>query len=85
MAAIEFFVPGLPVTQGSTRALIPRGHTRPVVIHDAGPQLRTWRTAVSMLARQHCAHVMDGPLALTIGFTLPRPRAAGGLAPSRPG
>lgn len=45
---MECFVPGQPVTEGSTRALVTRSG-RPVVLHD-NPALQRYRTSIAWVA-----------------------------------
>ncbi len=67
---ISFFVPGVPVTQGSKTL---KGR---YMAEASGPRLKAWRTAVGWAARQ--AHrgppaPLSTPLAVTLNFTFQRP------------
>ncbi len=42
---IEFTVYGVPIPQGSTKAFVPKGWTRPVVTHDSA-RTKPWRQAM---------------------------------------
>jgi Holliday junction resolvase RusA-like endonuclease len=76
---IAFFVAGIPQTQGSMRAVIPRGRTYPVVIHDEDKALRGWRSSVAAeaamaKARTQIAGLLDGPVSLGLDFVLLAPK-----------
>jgi crossover junction endodeoxyribonuclease RusA len=76
---ITFFVVGFPQTQGSMRAVIPRGRTYPVVIHDEDKALRGWRTSVAAEAamaktRAQMSGLLDGPVSLELDFVLLAPK-----------
>jgi crossover junction endodeoxyribonuclease RusA len=81
--SLEFFVPGMPQTQGSLRPILPKGGSRPVIIHDRGKELRLWQATIRYVA----ANVMvdkvllpiDGPVAVALIFRLKRPAAARSL------
>lgn len=81
---VTFFVPGIPVTQGSMKAFIPRGWSRPIITHDRKQSLMHWRTAVGMYALQALTSGESGPIAndgtrvavsLSMRFVLPRPKS----------
>jgi Holliday junction resolvase RusA-like endonuclease len=72
-ADASFFVAGLPIPQGSTRAFVAKG--RAIVTHD-NAQVRPWRQDVAACARAARVPFLEsGPVALTIAFTLPRPKS----------
>ena len=48
MDSFSFFVPGEPITEGSTRAFA--SGQRVVVTHDRGPELAAWRIKVAHAA-----------------------------------
>ena len=93
---VEFFAPGRPVTQGSSRAFVVRGRggarPRAAVTHDS-PHLRQWRGVVAVAALQAGAQVLTREAAVSVGlvFVLGRPaghlgtgRRVGRLRPSAP-
>ena len=98
--AIDLFVPGLPVPQGSKRALPIRkkvdGELRIVgsrVVDDNPVSLERWRGDVREAARRAWAGkaLLDGPVAIDLVFWLPRPkshyftgRRAGVIRPDAP-
>lgn len=43
---IAFTVLGAPVAQGSMKAFVPKGWSRPIITGDNGPAIRSWRQAV---------------------------------------
>ena len=50
MDSFSFFVPGEPITEGSTKAFT--SGQRVVVTHDRGPELAAWRTRVKRAAQE---------------------------------
>jgi Holliday junction resolvase RusA-like endonuclease len=71
-------VPGVPVPGGSKRGFIVRGAGRPdrVAMADAsGARGKNWRAAIQHAASMSFAQtaLLDGPLALDVTFTMPRP------------
>jgi Holliday junction resolvase RusA-like endonuclease len=89
MANITFFVPGLPAPGGSKRAFVVGG--RAVLTEDC-KRSKPWRSRVAAVANDaHAGPPLDGPLALEMVFSLPRPkghfgsgRNAGRVRPSAP-
>lgn len=74
---IHFFVPGVPVTQGSTRAFVRGG--RAVVTHVKHGPLLEWRNAIAFAAREAAGDVFygkDTPVDVWAIFYLPRPKSA---------
>jgi crossover junction endodeoxyribonuclease RusA len=86
---IEFFVPGTPQPGGSKRAFVVNG--RAVVTEDA-KRNRPWRNEVASRATDaHRGDPLEGPLALSVTFSMPRPkghygtgRNAAALKPNAP-
>lgn len=81
MDSFSFFVPGEPVTEGSTKAFT--SGQRVVVTHDRGPELAAWRTRVKRAAQKAAREAgweprYDGPVTVTAVFFLPRPKSAKG-------
>ena len=79
MDSFSFFVPGEPITEGSTRAFT--SGQRAVVTHDRGPELDQWRLKVAHAAQAAAQDAgweprYDGPVAVTAAFFLPRPKSA---------
>ncbi len=77
-------MPGIPVTQGSKTAIMPKGASRPVVI-EAGGQHRkdhaAWRTAVNQEARawskaNDSPPLLAEPVVAAFTFLMPRPASA---------
>jgi len=74
---LTFTVYGVPIPQGSTRAFIPKGWTRPIVTAD-NAKTKPWRQAIVDSAREQmrgCGPLL-GPVELTVRFYLPRPKSA---------
>jgi len=72
---MNFFVQGDPIPQGSMRAMV-RG--KRAVMFSANPRLHAWRELVSRVARVAMlgATPSDGPVAINLSFTMPRPKTA---------
>ena len=73
---INFFVDGLPVTQGSMKVINGRA------IHHKGSELAAWRSAVALTARQHGARPTLDPIYIHLKFYLPKPRTVKRLYPT---
>ena len=88
--SITFDVIGLPVAQGSMKALGRSAAGRTILTHSNGAQLMPWRQTVAAVA--HDARPddwpMDAPMAISVTFRFPRPashhRKDGSLKPSAP-
>lgn len=79
MDSFSFFVPGEPITEGSTRAFA--SGQRVVVTHDRGPELAAWRIKVAHAAEAASEAAYweprhDGPVEVWAEFRLPRPKSA---------
>lgn len=79
MDSFSFFVPGEPITEGSTRAFA--SGQRVVVTHDRGPELAAWRTRVKRAAQEAAREAgweprYDGPVVVDAVFMLRRPKSA---------
>ena len=77
MDSFSFFVPGEPITEGSTRAFA--SGQRVVVTHDRGPELDAWRIKVAHAAEAAAQAAYwepryDGPVEVWAEFRLPRPK-----------
>ena len=73
---IEFFVPGLPITQGSKRAFINKYTGRAQMIED-NVKLKPWRWTVGVTAAMAMAkrpHI-KGPVRIRLQFLFPRPKS----------
>lgn len=87
---ITFFVPGVPVPQGSKRAFQHKSTKRIVIVDDNPAQLRDWRNSIVQTARDAMAERPPISFAIVLGakFVFLRPGshygARGGLLPSAP-
>jgi crossover junction endodeoxyribonuclease RusA len=74
----SFTVYGVPVPQGSSRAFIPKGWTRPVITA-ANSKTKPWRQEVAgaCIARLNGASpaVSDMPMSITVAFFFDRPKS----------
>lgn len=79
MDSFSFFVPGEPITEGSTQAFT--SGQRVVVTHDRGRELAAWRIKVAHAAEAAAEDAYwepcyDGPVEVWAEFRLPRPKSA---------
>ena len=86
--ALSFFVPGIPKTSGSKRAFMRPGMRFPIITEDCKGS-KDWRGDVKRFALQaYSGEPMEGPLELTLSFTMPRPkghlRSNGQVKPGAP-
>ena len=87
MTAIDVFVPGIPVPQGSSRAFVRGGHA---VITSANAKLRPWRATVTAAIAETDPELLTGPVVVDLDFVFPRPashygkRGLRGAAPEYP-
>lgn len=81
---IAFEVGGIPVTQGSVRAVLPRGSQKPIVVQGSSAAARrsldAWRGDIAAEARawraEHPAFVpLTCPVQLKLSFHLVRPKS----------
>ncbi len=70
---VTFEVSGLPVSQGSMRAFVVKGHA---VITSSSKSLGQWRQLVALKAQDVAAREFDGPIAIDLAFRLPKPKSA---------
>lgn len=75
--ALDVFVPGLPIPQGSTRAFAMPGGRGARIVHANGDKLGLWRTAVTVTCHGEWggAEAIDGPAVVVVDFYLPRPKS----------
>lgn len=69
---LYFFVAGVPVPQGSTRAFVSKG--RPIITH-SNRNLKDWRQRIATEAQKLGAPCRDGPLMIHMEFAMPRPKS----------
>lgn len=79
MDSFSFFVPGEPITEGSTKAFT--SGQRVVVTHDRGRELDQWRLKVAHAAEAaaqaaYWEPLYDGPVEVWAEFRLLRPKSA---------
>jgi crossover junction endodeoxyribonuclease RusA len=85
MSALTFTVVGIAKPQGSARAFIPKGWTRPVIT-TANQGMKPWRNLVASAASdaaQAAAWVVPaGAVQVVVDFYLPRPKSLGKRTPA---
>jgi Holliday junction resolvase RusA-like endonuclease len=83
---LTFEVVGDPVPQGSKRAFLPPGQTRPVIVDDNKGPLRTWRDTMRSAATdamgQQPLPYFDGPVAVRLTFRLVQPKTVKRVYPA---
>lgn len=79
----QFWVAGLPVPQGSSRAFVVAGRAR--ITSTSGHKLQDWRQAIASEARFAFQALQEGPVRVQAVFYVPRPtsRAKRDLWPDR--
>lgn len=70
---IRFFVPGIPKTKGSVRAMVNPKTSKPFVMRDC-KKSKSWEQLVHGAAMDHFDKPLKGPVALVLDWTLPAPR-----------
>jgi crossover junction endodeoxyribonuclease RusA len=70
---VEFFVAGIPIQQGSSRAFVVKG--RAVITSDTRRGLKDWRSDIAFEARRHFTTLWQGPVAIDVTFVMPRPKS----------
>ncbi len=77
---VSFTVAGTPIPQGSIRAFMPKGWTRPILTSD-NPKLKLWRATVNIHAqsamRCQCQDLAekDVPVKIRVMFWFRRPKS----------
>lgn len=72
---IQFSVWGIPVTQGSARAINAKHSGRAILIPDHRVELRSWREAIASAAAQATEEPLRGAVSLGLLFALPAPKS----------
>jgi Holliday junction resolvase RusA-like endonuclease len=83
----KFWVPGLPIQQGSKIAMMPRGHRRPIVMEAVSKELRAWRKQVKQEAEVAMLgqFIIEKPSAakVWVQFVMTRPAGHRKTGPTR--
>lgn len=72
---ITFRVYGLPGPQGSKKAM-GRDKTGRTILCESSAKVKPWREAVKWAAVESGARIPEGPLWVSMVFTLPKPKSA---------
>jgi Holliday junction resolvase RusA-like endonuclease len=74
VGSFAFHVDGVPAPQGSKKAFVPRGASRPVVLDDNRGRLREWRALVQAAAVEAVGGrpPLGGPVMVAVTFWMPR-------------
>lgn len=74
MSCLSFFVPGRPRPQGSKRAVMPKGGSKPIMVEQV-KGLDDWRANVTISAQRALKDFerLDGPAVLSVEFRFLRP------------
>ncbi len=70
---VRFDVSSLPIPQGSTRAFVVNGKP---IITSTSKGLNSWRRLIADRAQDRVSAPIEGAVAVTLGFRLPRPKSA---------
>lgn len=90
---MSFWVPGIPIPQGSKQAYVPRNMQRAVLVDANADKLKPWRTQVLVVANEAWdgREPLDEDVCVHIEFVFPRPAShfrtgkhAGELKPNAP-
>lgn len=80
----SFFVPGIPAPGGSKKGFVNPKTGRVVIVDDA-KRNTDWRSMVGLVASQHFAKPLEGPVRVVVTFYMPRPQGHFGKRGLRPG
>jgi len=69
----RIFVPGEPRAQGSKRGFVVKGRA---VLVESAKGLGPWRADIKKAASEVDFYIASGPVSVSLGFILPRPRTA---------
>ena len=67
---VSFFIPGIPIPQGSKKGFI--AGKRVVIVDDNAATLKPWRAVVAKAANR--GMTLDGPVHADLLFVMPRPQ-----------
>lgn len=81
---MTFFVPGIPAPGGSKKGFVNPKTGRVVIVDDA-KRNKDWRSMVGLIASQHFARPLEGPVRVVVTFYMPRPQGHFGKRGLRPG
>lgn len=71
---LDIKVRGIPVPQGSVKAFVPKGWSRPVLT-STSKNLKTWRQAIgNAVQAEYHGPCLDEPLAMEVTFFLVKPK-----------
>ena len=69
---ISFFVPGVPIPKGSAKAFYIKALGRAVVTQDNGDKQKPWASMIAVVAQEHFAKPIEGPVMISLAFKMPR-------------
>lgn len=70
----RFHIPGMPIPQGSKKA-IPHSKSGRIILIDDNPALKQWRQTITQIATPHAGtYRAHEPLGIIAHFHLPRPK-----------
>lgn len=73
MSELDIWVPGIPQPGGSKNGFYNPKLGR-VIITDSNKKVKPWRAAVSQVASEAVATMLEGPLRMRMDFVFPRPK-----------
>lgn len=73
MERLEFYVPGVPVPQGSMKGFIVKGHVN--IVHSNADKLKPWRKKIAAAALEAAdGRLFTDAVAVLLDFHVPRPK-----------
>lgn len=69
MKSVSFYVPGLPIAQGS------KVRTNYGMRESNDKTLKPWRASVAWIAAREVGELFDGPVSVILSFRFPRPKS----------
>jgi len=71
----SFFVPGIPVPKGSTRAFYVPKLNRCVTMQTNAAKQKPWASMISVMAQEAGCRAVSGPISMHMEFIFPRPKS----------
>lgn len=75
MTQVQFFVQGLPVTQGSKNVYTNKKTGKPILTESRHAELQRWRTLIALRWKQQQAAKLTGAIAAQLDYYMPRPKS----------
>lgn len=66
------WVPGVPIPKGSAKAFYIKALGRAVVTQDNADRQKPWASMIAIVAQEHFAKPIEGPVMISVAFKMPR-------------